>query len=441
MTERPGAIDSPSHSVTPSPSRRQFLGATAAAGALAASWAPMVHAGGSDIIKVGLVGSGGRGTGAAEQALTADKGTRLVAIADLFGDRAQESLSALRGSAVGSRVEITDDRIYTGFDAYKQVIDQVDVAILATTPHFRPMHMAYAVEKGVHTFVEKPMAVDGPGLRKFLKAVQDAKEKNLMVVNGFCWRYHIPRRETMKQVFDGQIGDIRAVETTYNSQGVWEPRKTREECSSDMEYQQRNWYYYNWLSGDHIVEQAIHAIDTMAWALGDKLPERCFGVGGRQTRTDPKYGNIYDHFSIVYEYPNDVRGYHQCRHWVNTANRVKDYILGSDGVCDVFGNSISGKNKWRFRAADGRRSFDMYQNEHDEMYAALRAGQIINNGEQAAHSTLLGIMGRMAAYTGEVVTPEQILESQEDLSPAKYEFGPDPLPVAPVPIPGYTQLI
>ena len=164
-----------------------------------------------------------------------------------------------------------------------------------------------------------------------IQACKDAKAKNLSLVNGFCWRYDGPRRETMKQVFDGKIGDIVAIETTYNSHGVWEPRKTREECASDMEYQMRNWYYYSWLSGDHIVEQAVHGIDTMGWAMGDKLPVRCWGVGGRQSRTDPKYGNIYDHFSVVYEYPNNVRGYHHCRHWVNTDSQVKDYILGSEG--------------------------------------------------------------------------------------------------------------
>ena len=195
------------------------------------------------------------------------------------------------------------------------------------------------------------MAVDGPGLRKYLQACKDAKAKNLSLVNGFCWRYDGPRRETMKQVFDGKIGDIVAIETTYNSQGVWEPRKTREQCGSDMEYQMRNWYYYCWLSGDHIVEQAVHGIDTMGWVMGDKLPVRCWGVGGRQSRTDPKYGNIWDHFSVVYEYPNNVRGYHHCRHWVNTANQVKDYILGSKGMADVFGNSITGENKWRYRNA------------------------------------------------------------------------------------------
>lgn len=443
MTDRPlpnSPLESASSS-SPSGSRRDFLKGSTAAAVGAASVAsgnlfvPLVHAAGSSTIRVGLVGCGGRGTGAAEQALTADSGTRLVAMAEAFQDRLEESLSALKGSAVGSRVDVPRDRQYTGFDAYKQVIDQVDVVLLTTPPHFRPIHFAYAVEKGVNAFVEKPMAVDGPGLRKFLQAAKESKAKNLSAVNGFCWRYDGPRRATMKQVFDGKIGDVVAIETTYNSQGVWDPRKTREQCSSDMEYQMRNWYYYCWLSGDHIVEQAVHGIDTMGWVMGDKPPIRCWGVGGRQSRTDPKYGNIWDHFSVVYEYPNNVRGYHHCRHWVNTPNQVKDYILGTTGTADVFGNSISGKNRWRYRGP----KTNMYQVEHDEMFAAIRAGKPINNGEQAAQSTLLAIMGRMAAYTGETVTPEQVLNSKEDLSPAKYEFGPLAMP--PVPVPGVTKLV
>ncbi len=436
MTNKPDTPRAQAADTPTADSRRQFLrGATAVAtGALAATSVPLVHAGGSSTIKVGLVGCGGRGTGAAEQALTADPTVKLVAMADAFPDRIEEHLSSLKASAVAGQVDVPNDRRYAGFDAYKHVIDQVDVVLLATPPHFRPLHFSYAVEKGVHAFVEKPMAVDGPGLRKFMKACQDAKARNLSVVNGFCWRYFEPRRETMKRVFDGKIGAIKAIETTYNSPGVWEPRKNREQCSSDMEYQMRNWYYYCWLSGDHIVEQAIHGIDTMAWATGDKQPLRCWGVGGRQSRTDAKYGNIYDHFSVVYEYADGVRGYHHCRHWMNTPSQVKDYILGSEGIADVFGNSMTGPNKWRYRGAKPAR--DMYQTEHDEMFAAIKAGKPIHNGEQAALSTLLAIMGRTAAYTGKVVTPEMILNSKEDLSPPKYEFGA--LATAPVPIPGVT---
>lgn len=422
-------------------SRRTFLMHTAAAATVATQLDLMstAHAAGSDTLKVGLVGCGGRGTGAAEQALTADPNVKLVAVGDAFKDRLQESLAQIKhAEKLSAQVDVPEERQYEGFDAYKQVIDQVDVVILATPPGFRPLHFEYAVEKGVHAFIEKPMAVDAPGLRRFLDAAKKSKEKGLSAVNGFCWRYHNPRRETMKRVFDGQIGDIVAVEATYNSQGVWDPRKTREECSSDMEYQMRNWYYYCWLSGDHIVEQAVHGIDTIAWALGDKPPVQCWAVGGRQARIEPKYGNIWDHFSVVYEYPENIRGYHHCRHWPNTPNLVKDYILGTKGVCDVFANRISGENRWRYREADGAKT-NMYQAEHDEMYAALRAGKPINNAEQAASSTLLALMGRMAAYTGQIVTWEQALQSKEDMTPPSYAWGE--LPVAPIPRPGVTPFV
>ncbi len=430
---RPADAGSPSDGTA---TRRDFLKGTtavAATSAVASGFSvPLVHAAGSGTIKIGLVGCGGRGSGAAEQALRADSGNKLVAVADAFQDRIDDHLSLIKQAAAG-QVDVPKERQYAGFDAYKRVIDQVDVVLLTTPPHFRPIHLAYAVEKGVHAFVEKPMAVDGPGLRKFIQAVKDAKGKNLSVVNGFCWRYDHPRRETMKRVLEGQIGEIRAIETTYNSQGVWDPRRTREQCSSDMEYQMRNWYYYCWLSGDHIVEQAVHGIDTMGWATGDRDPIRCWAVGGRQSRTDAKYGNIWDHFSVVYEYPDNVRGYHHCRHWVNTPTQVKDYVLGSKGMADVFGNPITRENKWRHR---GSKKPDMYQVEHDEMFAAIRAGRPINNGEHAAHTTLLALMGRTAAYTGKVITPDMILTSKEDLSPPKYEFGPLVAPA--IPVPGFT---
>ena len=239
----------------------------------------------------------------------------------------------------------------------------------------------------------------------------------------------------MARATEGAIGDIIAIETTYNSGGVWEPRKTRDQVSSEMEYQMRNWYYYTWLSGDHIVEQAVHGLDTMGWAMGDKPPELCWASGGRQVRTDPIYGNIYDHFSVVYEYPNGVRGYHNCRHWRGTDQRVKDYVLGSKGICDVFGNKISGAEKWRYRGANN----NMYQTEHDELFASIRAGKAVNNGAYAASSTMLAIMGRMAAYTGEVITWERAMSSKENLGPAKYVWGD--APQQPVARPGITKFV
>ena len=318
--------------------RRTFIKHSTAAAAVAATQldiARSAHAAGSDMLRLGVIGCGGRGSGAAIQALNADKHTKLIAMGDAFEDHLDASLKNLKVAAVphseveqsedlAARVDVPPERRFVGFDAYRQVIDLVDVVILASPPHFRPRHLAYAVEKGVHVFAEKPVATDAPGVRQCLAATELAKEKNLAIVSGLCWRYHKPRVETMQRVLDGAIGEPVAIETIYNAGGVWAPRKTRDEVKSDMEYQLRNWYYYNWLSGDHIVEQAVHALDTMAWALGDQVPIRCRGNGGRQVRIDPQYGNIYDHFSIVYEYPNDVRGYHSCRHWSGADHKVQD---------------------------------------------------------------------------------------------------------------------
>ena len=420
----------------PHASRRSFLMHTGVAAVAAASTLELgsvAHAAGSDTLKVGLVGCGGRGTGAAEQALGADKAVKLVAMGDAFADSLESSLSTLKSSPHSDRVDVPADRRFVGFDAYKNVIDNVDVALLTTPPHFRPLHLEYAVKKGVHTFVEKPVATDAPGVRKVLALCDEAKSKNLALVSGLCWRYYEPRREAMKRVHDGAIGDIVAVETTYNSNGVWDPRKKRDEVGSDMEYQMRNWYYYCWLSGDHIVEQAVHALDTMGWALGDAPPLQCWGVGGRQNRVEPGYGDIYDHFSLVYEYPNNVRGYHQCRHWRGTDTRVKDYVLGSNGTCDIFAPSITGPNKWKHRGPKN----DMYQAEHNELFASIRGSKPINNGTYAARSTLLAIMGRMAAYTGSVITWDMALNSKEDLTPPNYAWGE--APKREVPKPGVTK--
>ena len=249
----------------------------------------------------------------------------------------------------------------------------------------------------MHSFVEKPMAVDGPGLRTFIQACKDAKAKNLSLVNGFCWRYDGPRRETMKQVFDGKIGDIVAIETTYNSQGVWDPRKTREQCSSDMEYQMRNWYYYCWLSGDHIVEQAVHGIDTMDWVMGDKLPDPVLGrraAGSRAPTPSTATSTTTSRSST--SIPTTSAATTTAATGSNTPNQVKDYILGTKGIGRRLRQRASPARTTgaTARAEGPNGDSDMYQVEHDEMFAAIRAGKPINNGEQAANSTLLAIMGR-----------------------------------------------
>ena len=423
--------------------RRIFLlkSATTVASVAAASQvdiAGSAYAGAGDALKIGLVGCGGRGTGAAEQALTADRGCVLVAMGDAFADQIESSHSTLKSSDVADRVTVPPENRFVGFDAFQKVIDQVDLVLLTTPPAFRPEHFAYAVAKGKHAFIEKPVAVDAPGLRKFMDAAKLSKEKGLSATNGFCWRYYQPRREVMSRVHNGDIGPVLAVETTYNSAGVWEPRKTRDQCKTDMEFQMRNWYYHTWLSGDHIVEQAIHGLDTMAWALGDNPPVSCYGVGGRQTRTDARYGNIYDHFSVVYEYPEEIRGYHQCRHWANTTAKVADFVQGTRGRADVFGKKISGPNKFRYRPAAGEK-IDMYQAEHNEMFAALRSGNPLNNADLAASTTLIALMGRMAAYTGEIITWQDALNSKEALVPETLSWDTPP-PMIPVAIPGTKKL-
>ena len=420
-------------------SRRQFLksGSAVAVGAAVTSNLAIpkaVHAGGSETLRIGLIGCGGRGNGAAKDALEADPNTKLVALAEIFPDRLEDAKRNLRASC-GSQFDVADEHCYVGFDAYRHVIDQVDLVLLATPPHFRPEHLRYAVVKGVHAFVEKPVATDMPGVRDVLATCEEAKKKNLSIVSGLCWRYFEPRRQAIQRVLSGEIGDVVAVQTTYNSQGVWEPRKTPSNVDSGMEYQMRNWYYYTWLSGDHIVEQAIHALDTMGWVTEDAPPERCWGTGGRQVRTEAKYGNIYDHFSLVYEYANGMRGYHTCRHWRGSPAYVKDFVLGTAGTCDVFGLRTNGQEPWRYRGPKP----NMYRAEHEELMASIRSGNPINNGPYMCHSTSLAIMGRLAAYTGKSVTWEQCQTSQEKLGPQKYEWGDMPRPE--VAVPGVTELV
>jgi predicted dehydrogenase len=410
--------------------------AAVAAGSLLQA-APNVHAGGSDELKVGLIGCGGRGTGAAEQACNAGKGIKLVAMGDMFPDKLEQSRNHLR-SALGDRYAVKDDCCFLGFDAYKQVIPLVDVVLLTTPPHFRPLHLEAAIAAGKHVFTEKPMAVDAPGVRRVMAACEEARKKSRAVVAGFCWRYHGAVREAMKRVHDGAIGDIVAVQCSYNTGTLW--HYDRQPSWSDMEWQLRNWLYFTWLSGDHIVEQAVHNIDKLGWAMKDTPPKRAYGMGGRQVRTDPKFGHIFDHHSVVYEFDHNVRAFHTCRQQPGVHNDVSDHILGTKGVCHISGSngaaSIEGEKPW---VAEGKlvRGENMYQNEHNELFASIRADKPINNGDSMCKSTLMAIMGRMATYTGQVITWDMALNSQEDLTPPKYEMGP--LAVPPVPMPGKTK--
>jgi predicted dehydrogenase len=430
-----------------STNRRDFAKTSAAAAlstGLVGITTPRAHAAGSDVIKVGLIGCGGRGTGAAVQALTADSGVHLTALGDAFKDRLEGCLNTLKNqSELAARVKVTPETCFTGIDAYKQVVDSgVDVVLLAAPPGFRPQHIEYAVEKNKHIFAEKPVATDPSGVRSVMESCKKAREKKLMMVSGLCWRYHNGMRETFKAVKDGGVGEILTMQCNYNTGPLWY-RSLKEKSDqkwSDMEWQMRNWLYFTWLSGDHNVEQHIHSLDKMAWAMGDEPPVKAVGLGGRQQRTEADYGNIFDHHAVVYEYANGVRLYSFCRQQAGTANDVSDWIYGTQGVCDVFKHRIEGKaggKSWRYRKPAGLKD-DMYQNEHNELFAALRAGKTIDNSDYMCKSTLMAIMGRMATYSGKSVTWDEVMNSKENLFPADLKFGDYPVP--PVAIPGITTL-
>jgi predicted dehydrogenase len=429
----------------PRETRRDFL--TTSAGLASASLllpnlTPAVHAAGGDTLRVGLIGCGNRGSGAAVQALRGDPNVKLVAMGDVFKDRIQSSLREIRKEEdLARKIDVKPECCFDGFDNYKKVLAAgVDVVLLATPPGFRPLHLKAAVEAGKHIFCEKPMAVDGPGVRSVIETVAAAKKKNLALVAGFCYRYEKAKQEFFQRIHDGALGKIVALQSAYNTGGLW--HRLREKDWDDMTYQLRNWLYYTWLSGDHIVEQACHSLDKMAWAMHDEPPIKCFGLGGRQTRTSKEFGHIFDHFAITYEYKNGVRMFHTCRQQKGCTVDNSDTILGSDGIGRIVevnvSHTITGKKPWKHRRQRGDKS-DMYQNEHDALFASIRSGKPINDGDRMASSSLLSIMGRMAAYTGQVVTWERALNSTVDLMPTRYEFGPLPTPA--VAQPGVTKLV
>ncbi len=406
------------------PSRRRFLKTSTtavAAGTVAATLASnarMVHAAENDEIKVALIGCGGRGTGAAVNAMRAHPNNRLTVMCDLFPDQLDSAKTRLSRS-LGGQFAVADDHCFTGFDAYQDVMKtDAHVVILATPPHFRPMHLAACVEAGKHIFCEKPVAVDAPGVRSVFETVAKAKEKGLTLVSGLCWRYDYGVRETMKRILDGAIGDIVAIQENYLTGTLW--HRGHKEDWSDMEYQCRNWLYYTWLSGDHITEQHVHSLDKSVWLNGDQAPVACYGLGGRQVRTGEEWGNIYDHHAVCYEFPGDVRVFSYTRQMAGCFNEVDDIVMGTKGQARVLKFDIQGPMKWSY---NGQRP-SMYDVEHKEMFEAIRAGKTINNGDYMTKSTMMAIMGRMANYTGQRITWDMAMGSKLELKPDKYAFGP-----------------
>lgn len=387
-------------------------------------------------LRVGLIGCGGRGTGAAAQALEGDKNLKLVAMGDAFEDRIKTSLEALKKEAIAEKLEVTPERCFVGFDAYKRVIENSDVVLLATPPHFRPIHIKAAVDAGRHVFAEKPVAVDAPGVRAVLKACEEAKRKKLAVVSGLALRYSNGFRETIRRLHAGQAGEITALQINDFRGPIWV--KPRQPGWTDMEYHMKNWYYFTWLSGDFNVEQHVHMLDVCAWIMKEQYPVSAVGTGGRAARNGPEYGNIYDHHAVIYEYASGVKLFAQCRQIAGTANEIAVHVMGSKGnaVLTSRGFNINSEEKWRFT----EQMDNHFQIEHNELFGGIRKNEPVNNGEYMSKSTLMAIMGRMATYTGQKVTWEQAMNSTEDLSPSGYDWDAKP-PVSEVAIPGYTKLV
>ena len=420
--------------------RRNFIttAGVATVGALAAS--RFAYAQGNDTLKIALVGAGGRGSGAANQALNVP-GTKLVAIADAFKDRLEGALNNLK-SAQGDKVDVPAERQFTGLDGYKQAIALADVVILATPPGFRPIHFEEAVRQGKQVFAEKPVATDAPGVRKFLAAAEEAKKKNLKVGIGLQRHHQGGYLETIKRLHDGAIGDIHTMRTYWNDAGVWVNPRT--EGQTEMEYQMRNWYYFVWLGGDHIVEQHIHNLDVANWVLNG-YPVKARGMGGRQVRTGKEFGEIYDHHAVEFFYENGATNFSQCRHIRGCWSSVSEHAVGSKGICDVSGYSIKpkGGEGLRYKGKDK----DPYQVEHDDLFAAIRNNQPYNEAFNGAKSTMTAILGRLATYSGVEVSWEDALNSNVDLHPDSYSWDTTPKTLAgpdgfyPVSIPGKTKVV
>ncbi len=389
-------------------SRRSFLKTSAsaiAAADLAENFiSRAAHAEGSDTIRIGLVGCGGRGTGAAINAMSADKGTRLVAMADLIMDRVRKGRASLQQRRP-DQVTVDDNHCFGGFDGYRGVIEAADVVLIANAAKFHPLHLKAAVEAGKHVFVEKPHAIDPAGIKVVQAACDLAKSKRLCVVSGLHSRHHLGYRETIRRVHDGAIGEIVAIEENFlRAPYVLYPRQPG---MTEVEYQGSNQYHFHWLSGDDVPQSLVHNLDRASWALREQVPVKAHGMGGRSTLNAEIYGNVFDHNAVVYEFAGGVRLYAFCRTIPECYNDSSSILLGSKGRCNVTRMRIEGETNWQYEGSN----LDPYLIEHQELFRALRSGNPINNGDYMARSTLIGIMGQITCYTGKEVTWEQVSSS------------------------------
>jgi predicted dehydrogenase len=408
---------------------------------------PNVHPANNDTLKLALIGCGSRGTGAASQALHSAGPVKLVAMGDVSQDKLDGSYNTLK-SSLSDRVEVAEENKFVGFDAYQRAIAMADVVILTTPPGFRPSHFEEAVRQGKHIFMEKPVAVDAPGIRRVLAAAEEAKKKNLKVGVGFQRHHQTSYLETMQRLRDGAIGDIVAMRCYWDTPTVAvRTRKVLEDKlgrpATEMEYQVYNWYYFVWTCGDHIVEQHVHNLDVINW-VKQAHPVKAWGMGGRERRKGIDNGQIFDHHYVEFEYPDGTRLSSQCRHMDGCWENVSEHVRGTKGKCDV-GGVIEGENPWRFPNGSGN---DAYQQEHNDLFAAIRNDTPYNETAlYGAFSTMTAIMGRMATYSGVEVNWDEAINSQIDTFPkalgwdAEPPVRPDASGHYPVAIPGVTKAV
>jgi len=425
--------------------RRDFLKASTVAATAAVSGSLSIgnsaYAAGSDVIRVGMIGCGGRNTGAAAQALAADSGARLVAMCDIFMDRVKAKRNGLKGQKP-DQVIVDDDHCFAGFDGYKHVIESSDVVVIANAAKFHPLHSMTAIKAGKHVFVEKPHGTDPAGVRLMQQAADLAKRKGLSIVSGLHSRYHTGYAETVQRIHDGAIGEVVAIEENF-LRGPYVVI-ARKEGLSELEWQCSTQYHFRWLSGDDVPQSLVHNLDRASWVMGNKVPVKCHGLGGRSSMTEPIYGDVFDHHSVVYECENGVRIYAFCRTTNGCHNDSSSVVLGSKGKADVTRCRIWGETTWRWQGRS-----NPYQREHDVLFAAIRSGKPVNNGDYMARSTMMGVMGQISCYTGKEVTWEQVNQSDFYYPPKPEDCRDDMEPPVkagadgsyPVPKPGFTKMI
>lgn len=439
------SADKPLPSSDSTSTRRRFVQATGgAAAAGAAIGFPSVTLGQvpDKKLKIGVVGTGGRGGGAMMNAMNADDNVELWSLGDLYVEEAEKKLEMVRGyGSVRDKVaEDIDGRVFGGLDAFEKVMDSgIDVVLLTTPPAFRPQHFKAAIDRGLHAFVEKPCATDIAGVHDFLETAKLAKEKDLSVLCGFCYRYSEHGRPLFERIHDGAIGDVVSIHSTYYASPVkaMPDPSSRPDGMGDTEWQVKNWYNFTWLGGDGIVEQGCHNVDRIAWAFQDATPLAAYGSGGRMLPNNE--GNIYDHFGITFEYENDVKAHVEWRQFQNPSYQFTgDTIVGTKGIAK-FGTSsaeITGENAWRWRKP--RTPKNMYDLEHEEFFAAIRSGERKDDASWIAHSTTMAILGRESCYTGKRLTWEDVENSEEKLVPDEIDLAAD-LPIRPMRIPGVME--